>query len=80
VNTLQTLGPTIATPWLVAKLERFAPGSSEGQRGIGQRLLALQRLYPNRDGLRELTPPQGPDDAQKVIQAIEAFARSFEQS
>jgi|GEM_PF-5029026 len=80
VNTLQTLGPTIATPWLVAKLERFAPGSSEGQRGIGQRLLALQRLYPNRDGLRELTPPQSPDDAQKVIQAIEAFARSFEQS
>lgn len=80
VDVLQGLGPTIATPWLVAKLDRFAPEAVEGQRGLGQRLLALQRLYPNRDGLREMVPPQSPDDARKVHKAIEAFARSLEQN
>ncbi len=80
VDVLQGLGATIATPWLVAKLDRFALEALEGQRGIGQRLLALQRLYPNRDGLRELTPPQSAEDARKVQKAIEAFAHGLEQN
>ncbi len=74
VDALQKLGSPAAAPWLLAQLNRFAASSTEGQRGLGHRVLALQRLFPNREGLRQLTPPLTEAAATEVLRALERLA------
>ncbi|MSR74336.1 MAG: hypothetical protein EXS14_02545 [Planctomycetes bacterium] len=80
VEALQKLGAPVATAWLLTQLNRFPLSSNEGQRGLGQRVLALQRLYPNRDGLRQLIPPHSEAAAGEVLRALERFAGALEQN